>query len=379
MMQQLEINKPGTVTLADAFDTTEIAFALHRKHLEMYKSADGVTEMYTVPQGAPWNHLTLNMDGLIVRNGLILARHMQKFFLQDTEEFPETKLENCVPAGMEATLWVDGYSAVLYESLQNAPMIALRGWFTRQPALWASTEYRKRFVKSTWPDGYSPNFVIVHPDHAKTVRYKYGQLILVALVNKRDGTEMPFATVEEWGKFNDIHVMPRVQVGLREIPGRELEQKGLVLRWEVPEGFPLRVGVYSNRFQGGPGVAEQVTPLGLWELLKEDADLSPLYDSRTMPEEFCTWVKHWEGILNGTYQVKELEVTDFWNLAELDEAGLADDATRKDAEEFWTKATVSKEWVLPVLLKMFEGEDAKGLIWDQVREVTDGQKGWNRS
>lgn len=288
-----EAYKPAV--LEDVFPMKLWKNMLEEGYLHAVPNPDGVTTMYyTAPKAEDeeeWNEVTMNATCIIVRRGEIIARAPRRFFLLDSPDFPETMLCNLPNTACEITEWIDGHMMLPWTSSKSESKYLTAGkqWLQpRELTIAAIKEYRKFYINSEWPTGYTPVFSYYADQFRKVARETEG-LRLVALVNNLTGDEATYGEMSEWAKFNDmLPVLYSTATKAQALEGGAHAIKGYVLKWNAVGSPPLRVGVLGKGYKAICTVLNECTPKSMAELLGQGAELAPLYKD-AVPEGFRDW------------------------------------------------------------------------------------------
>lgn len=285
--------------LQNVLDVRLLNEHLKDRVVEVEQHSDGVTRLYHYTprcvQLSLWNEVTTICRGLIVREGKVIARPISKFFMKDTPGLPETEERN-FPPGAEITDMIDGTQGVFYLNSHGTPMISTAKSMKAHIAMSASIQWRRKFTNSQWPEGYTPVVQIVGPLWRRVCTYLTEELILIALVRREDGAELPYGQLVDWATHNDMRVAELWHQNQAGALIAETSHRGFVFRWKIEGEQYMRVGVETARYAKFRSVLMGVTPFMLWEKLQTTETLGTLKDP-DLPPGFVAWVTYWEAMM----------------------------------------------------------------------------------
>lgn len=337
--------------------------------------ADKLTKMFTLNRQTPSCEETASMRGMVTRGSGIIARPMKRFYPVETRGFPETYWKNLRDKEFTATRFIDGYSTVYYPSIQNLPMLAGSSEFFKQPLLSVTSWYRTRHRTAKWPEGYTPNFVVVHPDYPRRVQYRDLQTYLVALVHET-GTELGWNDVVQWGNFNEIQTPEVVRGSLAEIARATKEDRGVVFRWDIEGEAPLRVSMLAPEFDKIHRIVTGLSPADICDLLEARQNTSALKGD-SLPREFRNWFEQWELAVQDLYQSFETTVCEYFSQVDGEyEFPLTLEETKEAMQKLEKLVIAEDRWTLPILEKLLADDSYEHLLWKLVRSRVRDQDGW---
>lgn len=337
---------------------------------------DKLTELLSLNRQFPSCLHSAQLRGVVVRGGRILARPMRKFYAADTEGYPDTKLKFLPQKGLTATQFIDGYSAVLYQTINRLPMIAGSQWFTQQPMMWASAWYRQNRRDAEWPEQYTPNFCVVHPSHVKRIIYPEPQIYLISLVHET-GTELPWNEVVEWGERNQLPTPEVVRGSVFDLPHRALADRGVVLRHDTPDQVPFRVAILSEEFYKTQKIVETITPADICDMLQKEISLAPL-KSADLPEAFVKWVTNWEARLQTTRVGLEDRCCEMFAKLDGDLCFPLPEDEKLDVMKKFEDICGTDRWALPVIKTLIDDKDPNDMLWQVTKSITQHEQGWRQ-
>lgn len=378
---QLNILKPDPwPKLSTLMDENLLINHLAIGNIEQLEHPDKNTRMFNYTQRCErenaWDAVTLACNGLIVRDNRVLARPYAKVFARDTAGLPETQPEFFPKGAAEVTDMLDGVQAVVYEDMRGLPQIATRHGFVTSASLWAAQWYRQRYRNALWPDGYTPVFQIVGPKWRRVVEYREENLYLVALVRNLDGMELTYGDVSDWAAHNDMPMVEYFPFAQEKALKSVSKHRGFVFKWNTPGGPPLRVSVDATNYGRLQHTMEAVTPIELWKLLSEGAQLDGL--KHGVGEEFGKWIVGWERRLITARDMAELEARRAVQRLGVDTADMSTrvranviGALRSDLE--------TRPWLLAVAIAVLDDRNPTSVeryAWQAAKREAMGQKGF---
>lgn len=360
--------------LSEVFNEHAVQKLLESGEVREIAHPDGRTRMWTLDSEIPSTALAAQMKGVIFRDGEVLARPLRRFQEMDSEGFPETHWANLMQLGFKnavCTRFLDGHSGVMFHNSYGVKMIAGNNSFVGQPWIWACGKYRERFRDATWPREYSPNFVVVHPEHVRTMEYREPQIFLVGLVHLKTGDEASWADVREWGKYNDMRLVDEVKDSPYDFPYLKLDDRGVVMRWDF-EGATLRVGFKTENFKQ-KNMIEGLTPADVCDMLQRDLDVEIL--KKHGDKEFAKWLELWRMRLHSRYWSLENRVVEITTLAENVVPPVSGEELA-GLMEFFPRVCEGDTWALPVIKLWLEEKSYEHLLWAKTKTLTQGIGGW---
>lgn len=320
-----------------------------------------------------WTPITLAFEGMVLRGDRIIARPPGKMWWLNTPELPETMPENFPQREAEITQILDGERLVMFLDASGEPEFAGRDRFFSPASHWARAFYRDRYAKAEWPRGYTPWFWAVGPRWRKVVEYPEDKLILGGLTSIRTGEEEQRNVVDYFASENRIPLVDEwrgsVAAALTAVTG----QRGLLLSWARDNMPPIKVGISEIGYQECRTVVETVTPLGIWSLMRDGAELEPLMDRR-LPEAFVAWVRGWQASLN--VRRREIETEAALTFARMGAPRPEDNTQRKAAVDSLLANTVGREYLMAPVLAMMDRRDIGPPVWEALKREVLGKPGW---
>lgn len=339
----------------------------------------------TVQYTGQWDNLTSRCRGIVVnRNtGEIVARPFEKFHNFETQNQPQTHGVNLatMPVTGAVIEKMDGFMCTLYE-WEGQEYIASKGSFSSPHAKWATEFYRKHKKGPEWPKGWTPVFEGISANLRIVVDYgKFEGLILLAVINKETGEEMPYETMGRMANLRGFPV-PRLStqdwMGVRTLTlNTSLKgEEGFVCTWYLPGKPPLRVKMKFIDYIRLHRIVSGVSPKHIWEALKEGMSLTEWENYSTA--WFAKFVAKWKRAL----QTEALRIEK--NSKEIFEQVSAkfDDKTQFEISDiFRIRKEFALEFTKPenkeysgVLFAMLDKKDIKPVIWKMTKRLIIGSK-----
>ncbi len=241
-----------------------------------------------------WDEYTKMCRGLILDNEHnIVARPFPKFF--NLGETPETMIQNLPNEIPQITEKYDGSLGILHFDNLGYPLIATRGAFESEQAIWATNFIRNKKILGEEYDNwdfkqnYTYLFEIVCPESKNVVDYKGFQgLVLLAVINNKDGREISHKEEAEiidfpFAKTYDFEDVSHVVDYVNTINGTELE--GFVCKYSNG----LRVKIKSSDYMRLHKIISRFSIKDIWESLRQNKSLDDMIN--IVPDEFFSWIK----------------------------------------------------------------------------------------
>lgn len=231
-----------------------------------------------------WDDVTTKCRGLIVQidTGEIVARPYEKFFNLNTANRPETHLRN-LPEGYGPgpihrpliTEKLDGSLGIFWQ-YGSEHGIATKGSFTSEHALWATT-WIKDHIQSgngaiSHPEYCTPVFEIICEEvQHHVVHYGRDRLVLLSMINKDTGEELPYNELLRWGRINNLEVAQAYNLHLFEVLQEDRpNHEGYVVSWNFEGRPPLKVKIKHETFLRHQKILHSATPKHIFELLEKN-------------------------------------------------------------------------------------------------------------
>lgn len=245
-----------------------------------------------------WDKITRNSRGHIydVASGECVAYPFPKFF--NLNENEETLFENFdwkSPYSIYEKM--DGWLGVLYRH-EGKFKVASRGSFHSDGAVWATNFIQTKDL-SCLPDEVTLVFEIIAP--AQKIILDYGgqaTLVILAAFDRRNGTEYPRDTVEEWGKLTGLPVVKKYEFTIDDclkLQKEARDQEGFVIVF----GDGRRVKVKTEWYMTLAKIMSSLSPISIWDAMK-NGKVQAMYLEK-IPEELRPLAEGYQKILEEQY------------------------------------------------------------------------------
>lgn len=340
------------VRLEDILDTTELARAVGngliraRRHL-----ADPSFVIYNYSEQAQfqraWTHEVRTCRGLIVRDGIVIARPFAKFFNASEPEAAKIDLSETVFVSDK----MDGSLGILYPGPKGAA-IATRGSFHSEQAQRATRMLDDLYGHDMIPmnEEWTDLFEIIYPENRIVVDYgDMEELVHLGRVELSSGVvsaASSFVTGSRARFFGYMTYLEALALQARE--GRE----GTVIR--VP-GTDRMVKVKQEDYIRLHKIVTGLSQKSVWEWLRDGT-----FDENAaaLPDEFHHWATSTAAVLSQTF-------------AEIAEgATVALDAAQRDIGPGGTRKElalrIAAEPNRHLVFALADGKPIDALIWKQL-------------
>jgi RNA ligase len=177
---------------------------------------------------------------------------------------------------------LDGSLGIAYY-YQDEWHIATKGSFDSAQAIWGTEQLRSlnlAYLKS----GITYLFEMIYPDNQIVIKYPFEGLNLLAAYDV-DGDELNYNQLIQLAEKLEINVVQKLDANsikniLEKASNLHRDSEGFVLRF--PNGFRLKIK--GSEYCRIHKLISGVTPLGIWESLKNGDDLELI--RQEIPEEY---------------------------------------------------------------------------------------------
>ena len=310
-----------------------------------------------------WDDITKMCRGLILDNeGNVVAKGFNKFFNME-----EHKPEEIPNEPFEVFEKLDGSLGILF-NYKGEWILATKGSFTSDQAI-KGMEILKKYRYERLLHGFTYLFEIIYPENRIVCQYDYEDLILLAVVDNKDGYELRIHD-------NDIHLegirfknlynnlgfkIVKKYDGIRDYS--ELKSKishnaeGFVIKFQ--NGF--RMKIKGEEYVRLHRILTGFSNVDIWEYLKDDKDIDDLLER--VPDEFDKWVKTTiRDIRYGCFQLRETagKLHDGFRYGKFGDREI--EPTKKEYAEFVMK---QQEVLRPIMFAMWDNNNHKvdEIIW----------------
>lgn len=315
-----------------------------------------------------WDEVTEICRGLVVNDetGVVVARPFRKFGNYGQVKIPNHAMGS-PPAVFEK---LDGSCGISYE-VDGQTLVATRGSFASDQAIWASSWLQEMFPGFRSPEGVTTLWEIVYPSNRIVVNYgDDAHLVLLGAVEIDTGADIPLWEIDWWeGERADHHShIKDIQVAYNFANAREREAtEGVVLAWYRPGEPTFRLKCKGVEYVRLHRLVTNCSTRTIWESLRSGESLKELIES--VPDEFYDWVGQVVEELLDAYDA--LTVSTFHEFVNAYvktwPGGIAELGT-EEPEGFRKKfALEAKKATYPSLLfALLDGKDISANIWKLV-------------
>jgi len=312
-----------------------------------------------------WDEITKQCRGLILDNeGNVVAKGFPKFFNME-----EHKPEEIPNESFEVFEKLDGSLGILF-NYNGEWILATKGSFTSDQAV-KGMEILQKYKYNRLIPGFTYLFEIIYFQNMVVCQYDFEDLILLAVIDNRDGYELKIHddTIHlEGNRFRNLYLnlgfkMVKKYDGiddyktLKGLIGNN--QEGYVIRFK--NGF--RMKIKGEEYVRLHRILTGFSNVDIWEYLKDGKDINELLDR--VPDEFDKWVKSTiKEIRYNYFQINERagKLFDYHMYGKYND--LEPETDKKKYAE-WVK---KQEQVLhPILFRMFDKKDYSDYIWKLIR------------
>jgi RNA ligase len=246
-----------------------------------------------------WDDITMQCRGLVTNSeGVVVARPFKKF--KNYEEYLPEEIPN---ESFQIFEKMDGSLGILFY-YKTEWVLATRGSFTSPQAIRGKEILEKyRMTLLCDKDIYESieynditNYTILGEIIYKSNRIvvDYGDnedFVLLGMINKNDGSELPYETLLKVGEILNMPVVKRYD-GITDFniikETISNDDEGRVLLFE--NGF--RIKIKGKHYLHLHSIITKVSSRDIWEHLKYEKSLDDILDK--VPDEFYKWVKKTE-------------------------------------------------------------------------------------
>ena len=306
----------------------------------------------TVAWENAWNEATLNCRGLVVDEaGWVVARPFRKFFNYGQDGAPEIPLGDYV----EVTDKADGSLGILVPT-EDGYIIATRGSFTSEQAIWATKKWKQTYDRKFIPNpDWTYLFEIVYPENRIVLDYVgMEDLILIGAVETATGHSLSLAQAAQGWPGPVVRTLPHTSLGEALSAPPRPNAEGLVVWHPATDS---RVKIKQEDYLRLHKMFTGTTKRGVWEVLAKGED--PLVVFADAPDEFHQWLREVSDELQAQAQNLRDKVVLAYIMTVLK---MPDGWTRKDF------AMAAKGHpLIKFLFIMLDGKDIEPLIWGSIK------------
>ena len=311
-----------------------------------------------------WDDITLNMRGTVLdREGNVIARTFPKFF--NLEEHTSDQIPN---ESFDVFEKMDGSLGILFYYADQWHF-ATKGSFASDQAIKGKEMLEKYRYENLITD-CTYLFEIIYPENRIVVSYDFEDLVLLAVIDNKDGYEynihseeahmmglklsdiletMGFKIVKKYHGIHDYKELKKIV---------EDNAEGFVIRFK--SGF--RMKVKGEEYVRLHRLLTNFSNVDIWELLKDGRDLGDFLDR--VPDEFDLWVRGIIDELRMKYAVIEKSAYELYDDFFEKRPGFPKDAGKK---EFALWAREQEKHLQGILFSIYDGKTYSDAIWKMIR------------
>jgi len=258
-----------------------------------------------------WDDITLKTRGLVLdTEGNVIAKSFDKFFNYEElvgNKWVESKIPN---EPFEVFEKMDGSLGILF-NYNDEWILATKGSFTSDQAI-RGMEILKKYRYEKLIKGFTYLFEIIYPENRIVCEYDFEDLILLAVVDNKDGYELRIHDDNihlEGIRFRNLYNNLGFKVvkkydGVRdysELKSKILQNaEGFVIKFENG----VRMKIKGEEYVRLHRILTGFSTYDIWEHLKDGKDVMELVEK--VPDEFDKWVKEQVSTLSyGHFSVSE--------------------------------------------------------------------------
>jgi len=258
-----------------------------------------------------WDDITLKTGGLVLdTEGNVITKSFDKFFNYEElvgNKWVESKIPN---EPFEVFEKMDGSLGILF-NYNNEWILATKGSFTSKQAI-RGMEILKKYRYEKLIKGFTYLFEIIYPENTIVCEYDFEDLILLAVVDNKDGYELRIHDDNihlEGIRFRNLYNNLGFKVvkkydGIRdysELKSKILQNaEGFVIKFENG----IRMKIKGEEYVRLHRILTRFSNYDIWKHLKDGKDVMELVER--VPDEFDKWVKEQVSALKyGHFAVSE--------------------------------------------------------------------------
>ena len=230
-----------------------------------------------------WDDVTRKCRGLTLnKDGVVVARPFEKFF-----NYGQKEAGSIPDEPFEAFEKIDGSLGII--TLQeDGPLFSTRGSFDGEQARACERIFNEKYVSALeWMNPqYTYLFEIIYPENRIVVDYGgITQLVLLAAIHTRSGTETTYGNLREQNKnfamAERYHEIPLSDL----IKKNEKNKEGFVIRYASGLRIKVKMGEYLRLHRIVTGISTKA----IYEHLSSGKHVNEMLE--IIPDEFHQWVK----------------------------------------------------------------------------------------
>jgi RNA ligase len=311
-----------------------------------------------------WDGITLNMRGTVLdREGNVVARAFPKFFNME-----EHKSEDIPNEEFEVFEKMDGSLGILFHYADEWHLVT-KGSFTSDQAK-KGRELLNKYKYDRLLTGFTYLFEIIYKENRIVCSYDYEDLILLAVIDNKDGYEIKihdnrihlegirianlfenlgFKIVKKYDAVNDYKQLKSII---------DDNAEGFVIKFK--SGF--RMKIKGEEYVRLHRLLTNFSNVDIWELLKDKKDLAGFLDR--VPDEFDLWVNGVIDELRMKYAVIEKDAYELYDGFFDIRPGFSKDIGKK---EFALWAREQPKHLQRILFPIYDEKDYSETIWKTIR------------
>ena len=332
-----------------------------------------------------WDAVTSKCRGVIITRGAdggdVVSRPFEKF--HNYGEEPGGGNTTYLPTD-EPIIWekLDGFMCTLY-TWEGVDYIASKRSFHSVYAKWATAWLRRKFGKSLEiPAGYTAVFEGLHRDLRIVVDYGLRQeLVLLALINKETGEELPPDTLRWWAAAHQLSIPVTNNLSLEEArrctmgEAQDGSEEGFVLTWYQNGKPPFRLKLKFVEYLRLHRLVTNVSPKHIWEVLRDGltSEMDEYINNST--PGFAKFAQKWMKAMTAEYKRLENEALTRYqavvNEVETQFLFTSLDQLHAARRAFALAAnTPENKPYSSIMFAMLDGKNVAPIIWQRVRPMT---------
>jgi RNA ligase len=311
-----------------------------------------------------WDEITVQTRGLVTDDkGNIVARPFKKFFSLEEKKHTATP-------DFEVFDKMDGSLGILF-NYEGEWIMATRGSFTSDQSV-KGFELLQKYDYKRLVKGFTYLFEIIYPENRIVVNYGYEDLILLSVIDNKDGYELKifddsihiegirlrnlynnlgFKLVKKYDGIKDYNTLKSMVKN---------NEEGFVVRFSNGE----RVKIKGTEYLRLHKIMTNVSTTGIWEILSTGGNFDEIL--KDVPDEFYNKIKDYEKELRYQYfSVSEYcgKLHDGFRYGKYNDVD--PEPTKKEYAEFVMK-NVKPEF-RPVMFFMWDKKNYEQVIWKVIR------------
>lgn len=321
-----------------------------------------------------WDDITLNMRGTVLdREGNLIAKSFPKFFNME-----EHKPEEIPTEEFEVFEKMDGSLGILFHYADEWHL-ATRGSFVSDQAI-RGKEILSNYKYERLIPGFTYLFEIIYPENRIVCSYDYEDLILLAVIDNKDGYELRIHDNHihlEGIRFSNLYQNLGIKIvkkydGVTDYKNLKSmiddNSEGFVIKFK--SGF--RMKIKGEEYVRLHRLLTNFSNVDIWEMLRDKRDLGDFLDR--VPDEFDLWVKNTITELKSKYAVIENEAYNHYDEFFGKRHGFSKEIGKKEYA-LWVKEQPNH--LQGILFSIYDKKEYSDNIWKMIRP-TYQKPFWNK-